>query len=402
MKFAAPWALWGLLLLVGPVLVHLLSRRTATRRLFPTLRFIETARLQPVSRRTLDDRALLALRLLIVALAVLALAGPQWGTALGAGEVTRGPAMVLLVDTSASMQRETPSGRSARDEARRLADSAATRADRVLRVETADPAAALPASAAWLERAGGGALVLLTDAQRGTVTTTDVAALPPGVGFELRAIALHTSEPRTAVRGALDTLSTVPELVLRSAQHSQGTASLREPADTAPITAALVLALARIAAHPLLQEVLTRSPVADASVSVAVDSARGWITVLSGPQQSATVLAWFRPSNPVVLRLAIDESHPAADALVAITRDALHEARTPLRRERDATVLDGGQQAVLAREAGASAPAAAARSMAQRDDTSSQARWLWALALLALAGEWWMRTRMTRIDTVNA
>lgn len=400
MSFAAPWALWGVLLLVGPVLVHLLSRRTATRRLFPTLRFIEMARLQPVSRRRLEDRALLALRLLIVALAVLALAGPQWGTDPGAGAVARGAAMVLLVDTSASMERDTPSGRSARDEARRLADSAATRADRVLRVETADPAAALPASAAWLQRAGGGTLVLLTDAQRGTLTTTDVAALPPTIRFALRAIALRTGEPRTALRGALDTLSTGPELVVRSAQRSQGTAFPREPADTAPITVALVLALADVAAHPLLREVLARSPVVDASATVAVDGAPGWITVLSGPQHSATVLAWVRPSHPVVLQLAIDESHPAAEAIVAITRDALHDARTPPPRERDATVLDGGQQVVLERAAGASAPAAA-RAMAQRDDTSSQARWLWALVLLALTGEWWMRTRMVRIDAVN-
>lgn len=394
MTFAAPWALWGLLLLAGPVLVHLLSRRTATRRPFPSLRFFEAARLQPVSRRTLDDRVLLALRLVIVALAVFAWARPQWDQPPRAGErAGADEAMVLLVDTSASMQRATNSGGTALAEARRLADSAAVGVARVLRVETAHPAAALQAAAAWLHQAGGGPLLLFTDAQRGTLVRADVTALPGSVRLDVRPIPVQGRVAR-ALDG--DTTTALGDaLNVRTVPHLGGSPSSVLATDSAPVHAALVLALADVAAHPLLREVLTRHPLS--STERAPESLPGWLTVPAGPHADAAAVGWMRPSRPVVLQLAVDASHPAAVALVALTREALRDAADLPLRERDVVVLDSAKRTALERAAVEGVRAVPTTVPSTEADVSTLARWLWVLVLLALGGEWWLRTRLTRV-----
>jgi len=398
MTFAAPWALWGLLLLVGPVLVHLLSRRTATRRMFPTLRFLETARLQPVSRRTLDDRALLALRLLIVALAVLAWARPQRGEPSRDGaRKAIDNAMVLLLDTSASMQRPSSNGTTAVVAARRLADSAAVGIARVLRVETNDPAAAMHAAAEWLHERGGGALVLFTDAQRGALLHTDVSALPRSVRLLVRSLPVQGDVVRGLGRDSVTGLGEALNVYTAARLHDSS--SLIVTVDSATVHATLVVALADIAEHPLLREVLARHPISKASR--APDRVPGWITVPSASNAGAAVLGWIRPSRPVVLQLAIDESHPAAQALVAVTRETLRDVDDIPLRERDTDVLDAAQLTALERTAVERASATRAPFASNGADSGMLTRWLWMLVLLALSGEWWLRTRMAR-EVVNA
>ena len=98
MRFAHPAAL--LLLPLIPALLLLLRRRTAPRAIgFPTSG--ELARLRPSFAARLHA-ALPWLRALVLGLAVLALAGPQWGV-----ETTRllreGIAIAMVIDTSSSM-----------------------------------------------------------------------------------------------------------------------------------------------------------------------------------------------------------------------------------------------------------------------------------------------------------
>jgi Ca-activated chloride channel family protein len=98
MRFAHPAAL--LLLLPIPVLVLMLRRRAAPRAIgFPTSG--ELARLRPSLPARLHA-ALPWLRALVLGLAVVALAGPQWGV-----ETTRilreGIAIAMVIDTSSSM-----------------------------------------------------------------------------------------------------------------------------------------------------------------------------------------------------------------------------------------------------------------------------------------------------------
>jgi hypothetical protein len=391
MTFAAPGALWGLLLLAGPVLVHLLSRRQATRRPFPTLRFIDAARLQPVSRRTLDDRVLLLLRLCIIAVAVLAWARPMWTPASRTEVPAAAHALVVLVDTSASMQRASQVGPSAVVEARRMADSAAATAVRVLRVETAEPALAMSASAAWLQQAGGGDVLLLTDAQRGSIARADVAALPSTVRLVVRAVSL-----RDTVLAVPASPSVAPSLEVRPVQRLRELAAAFRDTTSAPVEPRLVLALATLAAHPLLRELLVRSPIDETRLPSATDSTTGWIAIPAAPHEGAPMLGWVRPATPVVLQLAIDETHPVAAALPVLLREAIADAfATPL-REHDGATLDSAARAAVEQAAALGAATTDNRVMPARDDAGTSARWLWVVVLLALAAEWWLRTRMAR------
>jgi len=393
MMFAAPWALWGMLLLAGPLLVHLLSRRTATRRLFPTLRFLDHARLQPVSRRTLDDRALLALRLGILALAALALSRPQWTDPVRAGARTpTDQAMVLLVDTSASMQRTSRTATRAVEEARRLADSAAVGVARVLRVESLDPAAAMPAAAAWVHAAGGGTLVLFTDAQRGSLVRSDVLALPSTVRLVVRPIPVRVDDEPARQRDAASDM-----LDVRPVQHLRDSSSPLFASERSTTHAIQVLALSRIAEHPVLREQLSRHPVS--SATRAPERTAGWIAVPASPHADAAVIAWLRPSYPVVLQLTIDEAHPVATALVAITRESLHDAAGIPLRERESVTLDTAQLSALERTAIETVRVDRSPRLPTAADAGALSRGLWVAVLLALGGEWWLRRRVARVVT---
>jgi hypothetical protein len=229
-RFATPAALWGLLLLAGPVLVHLLSRRTGRPQPFPSLQLLAAARLQPVSRRRLDDRGLLALRLLIVLLGVLALARPVGVAPAAAGGGATARAIVL--DTSASVRRRAAGaagggpgagGTDARGAAAggaatggadaggesvgaalgRLADSLVAASGAALLVRTHDPASVLAAAADWLDATGGGELVVLTDGQPEVVRPADLRDLPARVSVRTFALAPGAGSPAAVSPTAL-------------------------------------------------------------------------------------------------------------------------------------------------------------------------------------------------------
>ncbi len=114
LAFQYSWVLWGLLGLAVPVLLHLIQREIYHPLRFPSVRFILKGKL-PFQRRKLpSDLLLLALRLLLLAALIFALARPEW---LPREAIAAEPAsedrVVFLVDLSASM-----SGWGAWDEAR--------------------------------------------------------------------------------------------------------------------------------------------------------------------------------------------------------------------------------------------------------------------------------------------
>ncbi len=76
-----PLALLALASVAAPILIHILVQRRAERFAFPTLRFIAPTRLAAIRRHLLEDAALLAVRIAILAAAVIALAGPLLMTA---------------------------------------------------------------------------------------------------------------------------------------------------------------------------------------------------------------------------------------------------------------------------------------------------------------------------------
>jgi hypothetical protein len=442
MTLAAPWALWGLLLLAGPVLVHLLSRRQARRTPFPSLQLLRAVRLPPVARRTLDDRRLLLLRLVALGAAVLASARP----APRAAEAGTGSAIarVLVIDTSASMDRLAAGGGTARAVADRLADSLALASARVLRVPTAEPAGVLGAAATWLDRSGGGELVVLTDVQRGAIDASDVAALPARLG--VRVIAVPLATPRAATGGITPRDSVVRVRVEPAGPEATGSEATAREATAREATARE--ATAREAALDVLRAVAPAFELVSAGDSVAphlvvrlrtaanipgtggtpdasalrvmarvrddawlqerltrVGASLPDVSMPDAPHDEAAMTAadappgWLVPARPLTLQLRDDLAEPASLALVAAAIDALHALEVVPLREQDPASLDAEAVDRLSRAPDSSAPrdvTASVTGAAADDAPAPAARWLWALALVLLGAEQWWRARLAR------
>src|SRR5690625_23251 len=104
LSFANPLFLWGLLGLAAPIVIHLINRDLFRPLYFPSLRFILRGKLPVERKRRIRDWLLLALRMLLFAAIIGALARPQWtSTAAVAPEDFTEAELVLLVDASASM-----------------------------------------------------------------------------------------------------------------------------------------------------------------------------------------------------------------------------------------------------------------------------------------------------------
>ncbi|HEX5387827.1 MAG TPA: BatA and WFA domain-containing protein [Gemmatimonadales bacterium] len=98
--FLHPWMLAGLAAAGVPVLLHLLQRREPPTVPFPAVRYLITVTQQHQRRLKLQNWLLLAVRTLLIAVIVLAAAGPTVATR---GVPGHGPsALVLVVDNSAS------------------------------------------------------------------------------------------------------------------------------------------------------------------------------------------------------------------------------------------------------------------------------------------------------------
>lgn len=104
----APAALAWLPLAALPVLFHLFLRLRRQTRVFPSLLFFLAADPHLHARRRIREWLVLALRTLVIALTIAALARPQWRGAGGAGAV----AVALVLDNSASMTIPDAEGRS--------------------------------------------------------------------------------------------------------------------------------------------------------------------------------------------------------------------------------------------------------------------------------------------------
>jgi hypothetical protein len=190
-----PWAWLGLAAIALPVLIHLLGRGQARVERFPTLRFLDTSRLLPTRRTTLNDRLLLVLRVAIIAAAAAAFAHPLLLTRGRRTALERGLARAIVVDSSASMRRTTSDGRSALDVARTRARALAAQATASIVVESSDPASALGAAAAWLEqRETRGEIVLISDFQAGQVEREDFAAVASGIGLTMSRVVVAASD----------------------------------------------------------------------------------------------------------------------------------------------------------------------------------------------------------------
>lgn len=153
MTFTFPILLGGLALLAVPVLIHLILRQKPKTLKFPAFRFLLQKRKTNQRKLQLRHLLLLALRMLLLALICLALARPKLSSDLLELQTDRPVAIVMVFDTSYSMQYKTTGDRSrlddARDKALALLDT--LHADsRFLILDTAE--AIVPAKVEWVKR----------------------------------------------------------------------------------------------------------------------------------------------------------------------------------------------------------------------------------------------------------
>lgn len=111
MTFAMPWMLLGLLTVAVPIVVHLIHRKRAVRRVFPAMTLLLQSNRRLARGLRLKRVLLLALRIALFVLVPLAMARPGCGGdgAATGGQDDRLPAsVVVIVDQSASMSQPVP------------------------------------------------------------------------------------------------------------------------------------------------------------------------------------------------------------------------------------------------------------------------------------------------------
>jgi hypothetical protein len=189
-------ALWALPLAALPVVIHLLRMHRAERRPFPSLRFVLASQTAAVRVRSPSDLVLMLMRTTVVALAIVAAAGPVLVTPGRAAGWNARTTRAVVVDISESMQ--GPPARLA-DEAARAEIAASAYAQRI---DARELGAGVARARAWLETAPPSQreIVVISDFQRGAMTRTEpaVAGVPDPIGLRFVQVGETTAEREIA------------------------------------------------------------------------------------------------------------------------------------------------------------------------------------------------------------
>jgi len=360
--WTAPLALIGLALVALPIAVHLLARHQVRTLHFPSLRFLRETQLASFRRRTIQDVALLACRVAIIATAAAALAGPILETAARtagyAGRTSR--AVVVNGSLSADARARISEGafRSATIERSVLADGVAD----ALR---------------WLEEQPRSSreIVIAGSLRRDGVGPGVLEMIPPDVGVRFE---------QAAADGSPDLAFAILERRDGVLRRVERTAKLA--ADGTEVTQGPVV--------PVRQDLVSiRSAprdarVADAALRAALSAGIPWrdfdrriVLLWEGADESAVGGAeLIRMPVPSPMSSAADAVHAV---LAAAGRPEWVEPVTiPLQ-----------QLQAWSRPSGPPSPTAPIADEGDR-------RWLWAAALVLLAGEWWLRRGRSNAATV--
>src|SRR5262245_6380834 len=165
-----PAALAGLVVGAIPLIIHLLRTRRADRRQFPSIRFIRPSNTAAVRLRSPSDWILLLVRTAILTATVLALARPVWLTSARLARWNALTSRAILVDTSESMRRPGPAGRSAADAAEQAARVERQSAAFAVRIDSESLTRELRRAVSWLRNVPPSRreIVIISDVQRGT------------------------------------------------------------------------------------------------------------------------------------------------------------------------------------------------------------------------------------------
>jgi hypothetical protein len=395
MIWNAPAALVGLLLLALPILVHFLVRRHATRVAFPAMRFVPSVRAAAVRLQAPADRLLLLLRLGVVSAAVLAAAQPVVVTTARLRAWEARIARAVIVDTSASVESTIAGERAAREEQ----NAFVTR-----RFAAADLREALGRASQWLASTtiSRREVVVVSDFQIGAIGKADLATLPATVGVRL----VRTNPPAPAG---------TPPTAVDGWRRAGWAPSLRLDGDATRIMWERV--------PSTVVSLNVRAPAADLPAAErAASAARSLGVPRTQPQRRIEVAFAGTPADrdgpprtPWIAGAAIalaNDPHTSTMAPVTIgERDGVLVARTTLPAGSALSpalihaVLTAAMPQLAARElepraadeatlATWSRPAIPSGHEVPPDATDG--RWLWAVALLLLAAEGFVRSRGER------
>jgi Aerotolerance regulator N-terminal len=231
----SPAALWWLLLLAAPVVIHLLRSHQADRVPFPSLRFVRPSRTAAIRMRGPSDVILLLLRMAIVGLAVCALAGPIVLTPSRLATWNALVARAIVVDRSRSMDivgdRERAPSAVAADRTRSEQQSAAYHR----RFDAASLQDGVRRAIDWLAAAPPARreLVVISDFQRGSFDQGIATTVPESVGLHL--VSVGRAQSKRVVPGfELYGVEGVPRRTQTIALTTEGTSVVMTPAPSSP------------------------------------------------------------------------------------------------------------------------------------------------------------------------
>jgi hypothetical protein len=380
-----PSAAFALVALAIPVLVHVLARHRAPRVAFPTLRFLSPNRMASARRRTVEDLPLLLVRLLILAAAIGAAAGPFLVTSARrkAWDSTIVSALVIAPSVPAPAD-----GRAF--VAERLPDGMAR-------------------AVAWLDRQPPGRreILIRSPFPIGSIDSSDIAGVPSHVGLRFERVGalptertvdarpvfserpgdrtvvetrrtLTLARDGTRVRDTESAAAAMPVEIVDDQKHPgvasavlQSVLEERVPVPVAGRRARVVLSGGEIAANP--SETIREPWIADAAAAIRRDLAR---------DNDSTATRFSESNGQLVVSLNAQESVATTARVVR----AVFAAMAPPAEIPGAEVggISDAQLAAWSRPAGATPPPA-------QNNVTDDRRWLWGAVLVLLALETWMR-----------
>jgi hypothetical protein len=143
MTFLQTWVLWGLPLVLAPVIIHLLNRLRHRPKPWAAMRFLVSATRSSISQTRLRQFLILLFRVMAVAMLILFIARPLAGGWLGWALSPAPDAILILLDRSASMDTRS-GGVSRRQEALQLLAAAARPFEQSSHIVLIDSATRLP------------------------------------------------------------------------------------------------------------------------------------------------------------------------------------------------------------------------------------------------------------------
>lgn len=431
--------LWALPVAALPILIHLLRRHRADRVPFPSLRFVRASPAAAVRIRRPSDLVLLLLRVAALAAAVFAAAGPTAITPARLDQWNRKTARAIVVDVSDSMRVAGADGIPAETAAGEAADAEEQSATYATRTAVAELGSGVRRAAAWLATTPPSRreIVVISDFQRGSFDAETTAGLDPSLGIRLVRVGLPVTARRIAGpellgAGSIPARAYTIELTGDTTSVSfKGLGQARRPAGLRilPVDASTeallrVVAAAGTPAPSAAEPVVVRFVPDDPATPRLQTVLPGWMlrTLLRfqndmqaqapsteravrtlGESQPWSVLHRDSTGKPLVAAAAAGSdlvvdvaARPDGFFAAAVVRSLLGARRGPGDdREEEVARVDETVLSALNREA-APLDVRVGTSDVWKHADSTDGRWCWAVALVLLGAEQWLRSRTSR------